>query len=76
MSARRITPGARARRALLADSALALALALLVLELTAGLGVVAFACLPLLLLGLLWVGAERLLRRLRLRRRRAVRTAR
>lgn len=76
MTARRITPGARARRALLADSALALVLALIVLELTAGLGVVAFVCLPLLLLGLLWVGGERLLRRLRPRRRRAARAAR
>ncbi len=66
---RRMTPGMRARRALLIDSLLALALALLVLELTAGLGVVAFFGLPLLLLGLLWVGAERLVARFRLRRR-------
>ncbi len=65
---RRITPGARARRALLVDALLALALALIVLMLSAGLGVVAFVCLPLLLLGLLWVGAERLFRRIGRRR--------
>jgi hypothetical protein len=65
---RRMTPGARGRRALLVDALLALALALVVLTLAAGLGVVAFVCLPLLLLGLLWVGAERLARWIRLRR--------
>jgi hypothetical protein len=68
---RRITPGQRARRALLVDAVLAAALAVLLLQLTAGLGVVAFICLPLLILGLLWIGCERLLARLRLRRRRA-----
>ncbi len=64
----RMTPGRRARRALLVDSVLALILALLLLWLTAGLGVVAFVGLPLLLLGLLWVGLERLACRLRPRR--------
>jgi hypothetical protein len=68
---RRITPGQRARRALLVDAVLAAALAVLLLQLTAGLGVVAFICLPLLILGLLWIGCERLLARLRIRRRRA-----
>jgi hypothetical protein len=48
--ARRISPGARARRALLVDSILAAIIALLALALTAGLGVVAFFGLPVLLL--------------------------
>lgn len=65
----RISPGARARRALLFDLLVALALALVALQLIAGLGVVAFLALPLFLIGLLWIGVERLLRRLRLRRR-------
>jgi hypothetical protein len=63
-----MTPGRRARRALAVDLAVATAVAALVLTLSAGLGVVAFVCLPLLALGLLWVGAEALLRRVRLRR--------
>ena len=70
MSARRLTPGARARRALLVDSIAAAVLAALALRLAAGLGVVAFFALPLLLVGLLWVGLERLV--LRLRRRHSV----
>jgi hypothetical protein len=69
MSARRLTPGARARRALLVDSILAAAIATLALSLAAGLGVVASFALPLLLLGLLWIGIERAV--LRFRRRRA-----
>jgi predicted PurR-regulated permease PerM len=73
MSARRITPGARARRALLFDSIAAVALAVLVLSLAAGLGVVAFFALPLFLVGLLWIGIERLVRRLRRRRLRVAR---
>ena len=68
MSAKRITPGARARRALLIDSIAAALLALLALSLAAGLGVVAFFALPILLLGLLWIGIERLVARLRRRR--------
>jgi len=60
--ARRITPGARARRALLVDGLAAIAVAALVLSLTAGLGVVGFFGLPVLLFGLAWVGIERLLR--------------
>ena len=66
--ARRITPGARARRALLFDALAAIALAALVLSLTAGLGVVGFFGLPVLLLGLAWVGIERLPRGARSRR--------
>ncbi|MGN6255108.1 MAG: hypothetical protein ACTHO8_09035 [Solirubrobacterales bacterium] len=65
MIAKRITPGARARRALLVDAIAAAILAALVLSLAAGLGVVAFFALPLLLLGLLWIAIERLVHRLR-----------
>ena len=63
-----MTPGARARRALLLDAIAAAVLAALALSLAAGLGVVAFFALPLLLLGLLWVAGERLLARIRRRR--------
>jgi len=66
-----MTPGARARRALLVDVAAAALIAALVLSLTAGLGVVAFFALPLLLLGLLWIAVERLVVRLKRRRRQA-----
>jgi hypothetical protein len=66
-SARRVSPGARARRALLVDSLAAIALAAVTLSLVAGLGVVGFFGLPLLVLGLLWIGGERLLRRRRRR---------
>jgi hypothetical protein len=62
---RRISPAARARRALLADVLAAVALAVLALNLAAGLGVVGFFGLPLLVAGLLWIGLERLLGRLR-----------
>jgi hypothetical protein len=65
VSPQRITPGARARRALLLDAIVAALLATLVLSLAAGLGVVAFFALPVFLLGLLWIGVERLVRRLR-----------
>jgi hypothetical protein len=67
VSAKRLTPGARARRALLVDAIAAAVLAALALSLAAGLGVVAFFALPLLLLGLLWIGIERLVLRLRRR---------
>jgi hypothetical protein len=66
-----MTPGARARRALLVDLIAAAVLAALALSLTAGLGVVAFFALPLLLLGLLWIAVERQVLRFRHRRRRA-----
>lgn len=65
MSANRITPGARARRALVVDVIAAALLAALALSLAAGLGVVAFFALPIFLLGLLWIGIERLVRRFR-----------
>lgn len=70
MAPPRITPGARARRALLVDSLLALVAALALLQLAAGLGVVAALCLPLLLVGLAWIAVERLIARVRLRRQR------
>lgn len=60
-----VSPGARARRALLFDFAVALVLALVVLLLAAGLGVVAFFALPLFLVGLLWIVIERSLGRVR-----------
>jgi len=65
---RRISPGARARRALLFDTLAAIILAGAVLNLTAGIGVVGFFGLPLLVLGLVWIGLERLIVRVRLRR--------
>lgn len=67
----RITPGARARRALLVDVIAGALLAALALSLVAGLGVVAFFALPLFLVGLLSVAIERGVRRLRRRRPRA-----
>ena len=58
-TARRITPGARARRALLARlGGGAAVLALIALQLTAGLGVVAFFGLPVLLVGLSGSGSN------------------
>jgi hypothetical protein len=65
MAPRRISPGARARKALLVDSALALVVALLLLQLAAGLGVVAVFATPALLAGLVWIGVERLVVRVR-----------
>lgn len=62
---RRLTPAVRARRALALDALAALVLALVLLTVAAGLGVVAAIALPLLVSGLLWVGVERLLLRLR-----------
>jgi hypothetical protein len=69
MTPRRRSPGARARRALAADALLALLLAVVALTLAAGLGVVAFIAVPLLLLGLFWIGVERLIGRIRRRHR-------
>jgi uncharacterized membrane protein len=56
----RISPGARARRALLIDLVAAIVLAALVLHLAAGLGVIVFFGLPVLLIGLVWIAVERL----------------
>jgi hypothetical protein len=65
----RISPAARARRNLLIDVAAAIALAAISLSVAAGLGVIGFFGLPLLIGGLLWIGTERLCGRLRRRRR-------
>jgi hypothetical protein len=54
---------------LLIDLLLAVILAALALTLTAGLGVIAFFGLPVLLLGLVWIAVERLVSRIRRRRR-------
>ncbi len=67
MGPQRVSPGARARRALLFDALAALILAAIVLHLASGLGVIAFFGLPILLLGLLWIGVERLRARFRAR---------
>jgi hypothetical protein len=72
---RNITPGAAARRSLLADLGVAIAIALLAGQLAAGVGVIGFFAILALLVGLLWIGIEAVvhwLRRLRtpLRRRR------
>jgi hypothetical protein len=58
---RRISAAARARRALLFDSLAAVVLAALALSLAAGLGVVGFLGLPILISGLLWIAIESLL---------------
>jgi hypothetical protein len=63
-----MTPGARARRALLIDVIVAALIAALAFSLAAGLGVVTFFALPLFLLGLLWIAIERLVLRFRRRR--------
>ena len=55
---RDVTPGAGARRALLADSLIALLLAAVAILLAAGIGVVGFVALLVLLLLLLWIGVE------------------
>jgi hypothetical protein len=60
----------RRRRSLAVDVLLAAAVAGVVLAALPGLGVVAWFALPLLLLGLIWIGAERALTA---RRRRAPR---
>jgi len=65
---RRISPAARARRALLVDLTAAVVLAAVVLHAASGLGVVGFFGLPILLVGLLWIGVERLRARVRPRR--------
>lgn len=67
---RRISPAARARRALLIDTVAAIVLAVVVLSVAAGLGVIGFFGLPLLLALLLWIGVERAVLRKRAARRR------
>jgi membrane protein implicated in regulation of membrane protease activity len=68
---REITPGAATRRALLADLAIAIGIALLALLLAAGVGVVAFLALPVLLLLLAWIAIEAMVGGVRRRSRRA-----
>jgi hypothetical protein len=60
-----ISPAARARRALLFDAAVAGVLAAVALSFAAGLGVIGFFALPLLILGLASMGIERMLKRMR-----------
>lgn len=59
---RDISPGAAARRALLADLLIALALALLAFQLAAGVGVVGFIALLTTLVLLVWIGVEAAIR--------------
>jgi hypothetical protein len=59
---RDISPGAAARRSLLADLLIALVVALLAIALAAGIGVVAFTAILILLVLLLWLGIEATLR--------------
>ena len=65
---REISPGAAARRALLADVLIALGIALLVLLLAAGIGIVAFVALPTLLIVLAWIATETTVKGVRRRR--------
>jgi len=65
---RRISPAARARRALLFDLLFAAVLAGVVLRTTAGLGVVGFFGLPVLLIGIISLLVERRFARPRRRR--------
>jgi hypothetical protein len=64
---RDITPGAAARRSLLADLLIAIAIALVALQLAAGIGVVGFFATLALLALLVWLGVEAAIRRLRRR---------
>jgi hypothetical protein len=57
---RDISPGAAARRALLADFIVAIGAALVVSSLAAGVGVVAFLALPTLLVLLAWIAIEKM----------------
>ena len=59
---------ARARRVLVTDVLAAAVLAAVALSVAAGLGVVAFFGIPILLVGLVWIGLERAIARLRRRR--------
>jgi hypothetical protein len=63
MAAKRVTPAMRRRRALAGDLLAAALLAAAVFTLAAGLGVVAVLALPVFVLGLAWVGVERLVGR-------------
>ena len=62
---REISPSAAARRSLLVDLLIAFALALVSIALAAGIGVVGFVALLMLLALLAWTGVEAAIRRLR-----------
>jgi hypothetical protein len=66
---RDISPGTAARRSLLADSLIAMAVALVALQLAAGVGVVGFFALLVLLILLSWIGLEAAIRGVARRRR-------
>jgi uncharacterized membrane protein len=55
---RNITPGQAARRALLADLAIAIMLALVAIAIAAGIGVIGFFALLVLLVVVVWIAAE------------------
>jgi len=61
-------PAAARRRALAIDLLAAAAIAAVAIALAAGVGVLGFVALPVLLVGLVWLGLEALARRLRARR--------
>jgi NhaP-type Na+/H+ or K+/H+ antiporter len=65
---RDISPGARSRRAFFADLLIAIALATLTILLAAGIGVVGFLSLLVLLVLSAWIGLEAAIRSLRRRR--------
>lgn len=69
---REISPGARSRRAFLADLLVAIALAMVAIILAAGIGVVGFFALLALLVLSAWSGLEVAIRSV-LRRRRSAR---
>jgi hypothetical protein len=73
--ARGLSPGVRARRALAVDVLVGAIIAAIALSIAAGLGVIAFFAVPILLLGLVWIGAERLVGALLRGRRRGRRRA-
>jgi hypothetical protein len=65
---REISPEAAARRTLLADVLIAIGIAFIVCAFAAGIGVVAFAALPTLLVLLAWIAVEAAVRGMRRRR--------
>jgi len=65
---RDISPGAAARRALLAGALIAIGIALLAFVFAAGLGIVAFVAVPLFLGLLVWIVVETMAKGIRRRR--------
>ena len=72
---RNITQAQAARRALLADLAIAFVLAILALSIAAGIGVVGFLALLVLLAVLAWIALEATVRALLRRRSRGLRSS-